>query len=195
MNDSAIRVLGISGSLRKDSHNSRLLDSASRVLPADAELVALDVDVLRNLPHYDEDLDTPDQTNPTVAAIREAVGGADAILWVTPEYNAGLPSAIKNAVDWASRPREDAAIKGKPSAAISASTAAYGGVWAQDQLRKALKIAGARVVDAEFAVPHAHKVLEEHGDVLHADEEPRLAEILEALVEEARINASLTAAA
>ena len=114
---------------------------------------------------------------------------------MTPEYNAGLPSAIKNAVDWASRPRENAALKGKPSAAISASTAAYGGVWAQDQLRKALTIAGARVIDAEFAVPHAHKVLDEHDDVLHVDEEPKLAEILETLVEQARIYASLATAA
>lgn len=190
-----MKVLGISGSLRKDSHNSRLLDSASRVLPADAELEKLDVEILRNLPHYDEDLDTPDFHNDYLDALRSAISSADAILWVTPEYNAGLPSAIKNAVDWASRPRENAALKGKPSAAISASTAAYGGVWAQDQLRKALTIAGARVIDAEFAVPHAHKLLDEHGDVLHADEEPKLAEILEALVEQARINASLATAA
>lgn len=190
-----MKVLGISGSLRKDSHNSRLLDSASRVLPADAELVPLDVEVLRNLPHYDEDLDTPDYENPWLTKLRSEISSADAILWVTPEYNAGLPSAIKNAVDWASRPRSDAAIKGKPSVAISASTAMYGGVWAQDQLRKALTIAGARVIDAEFAVPRAHDVLEEHGDVLHADEEPKLAEILETLVEEARINASLAEAA
>jgi chromate reductase len=190
-----IRVLGISGSLRKDSHNSRLLDSASRVLPADAELVPLDVEVLRNLPHYDEDLDTPDLNSRWVDELRGAIKDADALLFVTPEYNAGLPSAVKNAVDWASRPRAAAALKGKPSAAISASTAMYGGVWAQDQLRKSLSIAGARVIDAEFAVPKAHEVLEEHGDVLHPDEEPRLAEILEALVEQARINASLPAAA
>lgn len=190
-----MKVLGISGSLRKDSHNSRLLGSASRVMPADAELVPLDVEVLRNLPHYDEDLDTPDYRNPWLETLRSEVASADAILWVTPEYNAGLPSAIKNAVDWVSRPREDAAIKGKPSAAISASTAMYGGVWAQDQLRKALTIAGARVVDAEFAVPKAHEVVEEHGDVLHPEREPHLAEILETLVEEARINASLAEAA
>lgn len=190
-----MKVLGISGSLRKDSHNSRLLSSASRVLPADAELAVLDVEVLRNLPHYDEDLDTPDFKNEWLEKLRGEIASADAILWVTPEYNAGLPSAIKNALDWASRPRGEAVIKGKPSAAISASTAMYGGVWAQDQLRKSLTIAGARVIDAEFAVARAHEVIEAHGDVLHADEEPKLAAILEALVEEARVNASLAAAA
>lgn len=190
-----MKVLGISGSLRADSHNSRLLGSASRVLPADAEFERLDSEILRSLPHYDEDIDTADQRDPAVLALRAAVAGADAILWVTPEYNAGLPSAIKNALDWVSRPRQAPAIKGKPSAAISASTAMYGGVWAQDQLRKSLKIAGARVIDAEFAVPRAHEVIEAHGDVLKVEDEPELARILELLVQEARINASLKAAA
>lgn len=190
-----MRVLGISGSLRADSYNSRLLGSASRVLPGDAELTQLDVEILRNLPHYDEDLDTPELENSWVDALRAQIAGADAILWVTPEYNAGLPSAIKNALDWVSRPREDAAIKGKPSAAISASPAMYGGVWAQDQLRKSLTIAGARVIDAEFAIPQVHLVAEEHGDVLKSEDEPALAAILETLVEQARINQSLAAAA
>ena len=71
------------------------------------------------------------------------------MLFVTPEYNGGLPSAIKNAVDWVSRPKLEGAIKGKPSAAISASPGQFGGVWAQDHLRKVLGVAGARVVDAE----------------------------------------------
>lgn len=189
------KVLGIGGSLRKGSHNSSLLDSASRVLPADAEYEKLDVEVLRNLPHYDEDLDTEDLSNEWVNKLRASVADADALLFVTPEYNAGLPSFIKNAVDWVSRPRETAAIKGKPSAAISASTAQYGGVWAQDQLRKAITIAGGRVIDAEFAVAKAHEVIDEHGDVLHAEREEELAAILETLVEEARINASLRAGA
>lgn len=189
------KVLGIGGSLRKGSHNSSLLDSASRVLPADAEYEKLDVEVLRNLPHYDEDLDTEDLSNPWVDKLRTSVADADALLFVTPEYNAGLPSFIKNAVDWVSRPRETAAIKGKPSAAISASTAQYGGVWAQDQLRKAITIAGGRVIDAEFAVAKAHEVIAEHGDVLHSEREEELAAILETLVEEARINASLRAGA
>ena len=190
-----MRILGITGSLRKDSHNTLLLRSASRVVPADAELVELDVEVLRNLPHYDEDLDTPDLQNSWVTQLRTEVGNADALLFVTPEYNGGLPSAIKNAVDWVSRPKLEGAIKGKPSAAISASTGQFGGVWAQDHLRKVLSTAGARVIDAEFAISKAHEVRDEHGDVLHPDAESELAEILETLVEEARINASLAVAA
>ncbi|MGK2877306.1 MAG: NAD(P)H-dependent oxidoreductase [Solirubrobacterales bacterium] len=190
-----MKVLGITGSLRKDSHNSLLLRSASRVVPADAELVKLDVEVLRNLPHYDEDLDVPGLDNPWVNQLRAEVAGSGALLFVTPEYNGGLPSAIKNAVDWISRPKGDAAIKGKPSAAISASTGQFGGVWAQDHLRKVLSMAGARVIDAEFAIAKAHEVRAEHGDVLHTAVEGELAEILEELVEQARINASLAAAA
>lgn len=190
-----MKVLGITGSLRKDSHNTLLLHSASRVLPADAELVELDVEVLRNLPHYDEDLDVPGLDNTSVKRLREAVSGSDALLFVTPEYNGGLPSAVKNAIDWVSRPKADAAIKGKPAAAISASTGQFGGVWAQDHMRKVLSLAGARVIDAEFAISKAHEVRAEHGDVLHAGVEGELAEILEELVEQARINASLSAAA
>ena len=190
-----MRILGITGSLRKDSHNSLLLRSASRVIPADAEFVELDVEVLRNLPHYDEDLDQPGLANTWVNALRSEVLEADALLFVTPEYNGGLPSAIKNAVDWVSRPKLEGAIKGKPSAAISASEGQFGGVWAQDHLRKVLATAGARVVDAEFAVAKAHEVRAEHGDVLHPAVESELAEILEELVEQARINVSLAAAA
>jgi chromate reductase len=188
-----MRLLGVSGSLREESLNTRLLGSASRVVPADAELEVLEADVLRHLPHYDEDLDLPGLDDPWVTRWRAAVDRADALLFVTPEYNAGLPSAVKNAVDWASRPRDEAVIKGKPAAAISASTGSYGGVWAQDQLRKALSIAGARVIDREFAVARADLVLAERGDVLEPDAEPRLGELLEALLAEARINAALAA--
>lgn len=189
-----MKVLGIGGSLRSDSYNSRLLAAASRVLPGDAELLVYDIEALRALPHYDEDLDVADLEHVAVDGLRRAVEEADAVLWVTPEYNAGIPSVIKNALDWVSRPKGEAAIKGKPSAAISASTGMYGGVWAQDQLRKSLSIAGARVIDAEFAVSRVHEVIEEHGDVLRAEDEAALAAVLESLVEQARINASLTAA-
>jgi chromate reductase len=186
-----MQILGISGSLREGSLNSQLLDSASRVLPADAELVPLETELLRALPHYDEDLDGSALDDQNVRRLRELVAGADAILWVTPEYNGGVPSAIKNALDWVSRPKGEGAVQGRPSAVISASTGAYGGVWAQDHLRKSLAIAGARVIDAEFAIAKAHELKEQHGDVLAAENEPALAEILERLTEEARINAAL----
>lgn len=184
-----LKVLGISGSLRADSHNSRLLESASRVLPGDAELEVYTG--LRDLPHYDEDVDDVENPAAAVAALREAIASADAVLFVTPEYNGSIPGGLKNLVDWASRPAGKASLRGTPVAAISASPGQYGGVWAQADLRRVLSITGARVVDAEFAVPRVHEVFEELGDPLAPDQESALAEVLETLVEEARINASL----
>ncbi|MGB1583081.1 MAG: NAD(P)H-dependent oxidoreductase [Solirubrobacterales bacterium] len=183
-----MKVLGFSGSLRQSSHNSRLLESASRVLPGDAELEVFDG--VRDLPHYDEDIDGAGSPDPAVARLREAIAGADALLFVTPEYNGSIPGALKNAIDWASRPAGNGAIRNKPAVAISASPGQYGGVWAQADLRRVLAIAGARVIDAEFAVPKAHEVRAQHDDVLAPDQEAALAEILETMVEEARVNAA-----
>lgn len=185
-----LKVLGISGSLRADSHNSRLLESASRVLPGDAELEVYTG--LRDLPHYDQDLDDIDNPEAAVASLRSAIVDADAVLFVTPEYNGSIPGVLKNAVDWASRPAGKAPLRGKPAVAISSSPGQFGGVWAQADLRRVLSITGARVVDAEFAVAKVHDVREANeGDPLAADQEAALAELLETLVEEARINASL----
>lgn len=184
-----MKVLGFSGSLRQGSFNSRLLESASRVLPGDAELEVFDG--VRDLPHYDEDIDSIDSPDLAVTRLRDAIAGADAILFVTPEYNGSIPGALKNAIDWASRPAGKGALRGKPAVALSASPGQFGGVWAQADLKRVLGIAGARVVDVEFAVSKAHEVHQEQGDVLASDREAELAEILETLVEEARINASL----
>jgi chromate reductase len=97
-----VRVLGISGSLRRDSHNRRLLLEAAELLPAGVELELYDE--LKALPPYDED-DEGEEAGPTVERLRDAVAGADAILVATPEYNASIPGQLKNAIDWASRPR------------------------------------------------------------------------------------------
>src|SRR2546421_11532465 len=97
-----MRVLGISGSLRRDSHNRRLLRAAAELLPPGAELV--EFTGLKSVPPYDED----DEANPPIGArrLRDAIADADAILIATPEYNSSIPGQLKNAVDWASRPRD-----------------------------------------------------------------------------------------
>ena len=143
-------ILGISGSLRHDSYNTMLL----RNVPLELELW----DGLKEIPPYDED-DDVEPAPPAVARMRAAVAGADAIVFATPEYNASVPGQLKNAVDWLSRPRVGAALQNKPVAVIGASTGAFGAVWAQAELRKVLATAGARVVDAEVAVGHAHDAL------------------------------------
>jgi chromate reductase, NAD(P)H dehydrogenase (quinone) len=186
-----MKVLGISGSLREGSHNTQLLGVAARALPVDAEYERWAG--LAELPVYNQDIDVPGALDAAAAGLRAAIDAADAVLFVTPEYNGSIPGGLKNAVDWASRPVGDAALKGKPVAVIGASTGQFGGVWAQAELRKSLGIAGARVVDAEFAVGKAADAFDERGELIDPEMSPRLAELLETLIEQARINAAARA--
>jgi chromate reductase len=156
-----VSVLGISGSLRRDSHNTRLLRAAAGLveeLGGDFEVF----DGLRSIPPFDEDEDIGDGP-PAVVRLREAIDSADAILFATPEYNSSIPGVLKNAVDWASRPRNESPLRNKPVAVIGASTGLFGAVWAQAELRKVLGSAGARVAEVELAVGHAHERLDPAG--------------------------------
>jgi chromate reductase len=174
-----MKLLGISGSLRSESYNTALL----RNVESELQLW----DELKELPPYDED-DDVDPAPPAVARIRAAVAGADAVLFATPEYNGSVPGVLKNAVDWLSRPRGTAPLLNKPVAVIGASMGMFGGVWAQADLRRILKIAGARVVETELPIAKAHDVFDEEGvlrdELLHA----RLQEIVAQLESEACAN-------
>jgi chromate reductase len=156
-----VRVLGISGSLRRDSHNTRLLRAAGEIVEeqgADFEVF----DGLKAVPPYDHD-DDVGEGPVAVARLREAIAEADAILFVTPEYNSSIPGVLKNAVDWASRPRHENPLRNKPVAVLGASTGMFGAVWAQAELRKVLGATGARVAEVELAVGHAHEHLDPAG--------------------------------
>ena len=179
-----MRILGISGSLRRDSHNRRLLLEAAELFAPGTELELYDG--LKTLPHYDEDDDREDEVDPGVTALRDAIARADAILIATPEYNSSVPGALKNAIDWASRPRGAAAVLGKPVAVVGTGTGSFGGVWAQAELRKILRTAGARVVEGEVAVPRAHVRLAEDGRLLDDELRERLAALIDALAAEVR---------
>jgi chromate reductase len=186
-----MRVLGISGSLRRESLNTALLRAAAERLPAGAELV--EYEGLADVPPYDEDVDTA--TSPAaVHDLREAILAADAVLIATPEYNHSIPGQLKNALDWASRPAGQSALNGKPAAAISASKSMFGGVWAQAELRKVLSAMGGRVVDAELGIAHAHEQLEGERLELEHGQEQRLDEILAELVAAAERESGLVAA-
>jgi chromate reductase len=166
-----VKVLAISGSLRRDSHNTALLRAAAERTPAGVELELWDG--LKAVPPYDEDDDPPsraarggdDSHSPrgaggelapaAVTALRSAVAGADAVLFATPEYNHSVPGSLKNAIDWVSRPLADNPLRNKPVAVIGASTGIFGAVWAQAELRKVLGALGARVLDRELAVGQA----------------------------------------
>jgi len=172
-----MRVLGISGSLRADSYNTQLLRAAGELLPDGVELELYDG--LRELPPYDQDAE--DAGAPaSVQDLRARIADADAVLFATPEYNGSLPGLLKNAIDWASRPRGEAPLLNKPVAVVGASTGAFGGVWAQADTRKVLGIAGARVVDGEVAVGHAQEKFA-GGQLVDAELRAQLGELMRQL--------------
>ena len=145
------------------------------------------------MPPYNEDRDTDDSPVKAVH-LREAIEAADAVLFATPEYNGSVPGQLKNAVDWASRPHRVSALWGKPVAVIGASTGMFGAVWAQAELRKVLKTAGARVVEAEVAVGKADSRFDADGELVDDDLREQLAETVELLLAEATVAPRLVAA-
>ena len=159
MSDRGFSIVGISGSLRSESHNSRLLRAAAELLPPGAEL---EMAGFGDLPVFSEDLET-DPAPPAVRGFRDAIAAADAVVVSTPEYNASIPGGLKNAIDWASRPFQDNPFRGKPVLVIGASTGLFGAVWAQAEVRKVLNHIGAEVVDSELPVGHAHEAIGESG--------------------------------
>jgi chromate reductase, NAD(P)H dehydrogenase (quinone) len=176
-----MRVLAISGSLRRNSYNTKLLRVAEELLPTVVQFELWEG--LKAVPPYDEEADV--QPAPAaVAALREAIAAADAVLIATPEYNASVPGQLKNALDWVSRPPATNALRSKPVAVVGASTGAFGAVWSQAELRKVLATIGARVVDAEVAVGHAPTRFDEHGRLLDETIREQLMETIEALLAE-----------
>jgi chromate reductase len=176
-----MRILAISGSLRAASYNTALLAAAAELAPEGVE-VELYED-LESLPPYNEDRDS-DQPPAEVTRLRAAIETADAVLFATPEYNTTMPGQIKQVVDWASRPHGPSApLWGKPAAAMGASVTDYGAMWAQDHLRKALGLAGARVLQQELAVPRAAERFNERGRLTHEETREQLAGLLEDLVD------------
>jgi len=174
-----MRILGLSGSLRQGSHNTRLLRGAGTLLPDWVELALFDG--LGEIPHFNEDEEhTPP---PAVVALKAAIAGADAILIATPEYNSSIPGVLKNAIDWASRPRVDSPLANKPVAVIGASTSLFGAVWAQAEIRKVLGSTGARVIDRELPVPQAEETLGEDGLPVDREARDALSATLDELVE------------
>jgi chromate reductase, NAD(P)H dehydrogenase (quinone) len=170
-----MRVLGISGSLRRDSYNTALLRAAAKRLPGGVEFVAFER--LAEIPAYDADLEEAGPAPEAVAELREAMRAADAVLVSTPEYNHSIPGALKNALDWASRPAGESALMGTPAAVIGASTGMFGAVWAQAETRKVLGALGGRVLESEFPFARAQDSYED-GELAIT---PEQSEALEAI--------------
>lgn len=176
-----MRILGVSGSLRADSYNTSLLRAAIEAAPEGVELELSEG--IGDLPIYDQDLehDPPESVN----RLRADWAAADAILFATPEYNGSVPGGLKNAIDWASRPRLEAALMNKNVAVIGASNGQFGAMWAQADLRKILGVAGARVIGDELPVTHAHEKFDHLGRLLDGELFERLRLLLGTLAAEA----------
>jgi chromate reductase, NAD(P)H dehydrogenase (quinone) len=175
-----MRILGIAGSLRRGSHNRRLLRAAGDALPPGAVLA--EWDGLADLPAFDQDLE--DAPPPAVQELLDAIEAADALLIATPEYNSSLPGALKNALDWASRPFPGNVLRHKPSAVIGASTGLFGAVWAQAEVRKVLKASGAHVLESELGVGMADGAFTEDDALAEPELAARLEEVVAELVQE-----------
>jgi chromate reductase len=187
-----MRVLAISGSLRRSSHNTNLLAcaSAERMGPDGVEIELLDG--LETIPPYDEDADGPEAPAP-VAALRECIAAADAVLFATPEYNGSIPGQLKNALDWASRPLATNALRNKPVAVIGASTGMFGAVWAQAELRRVLGLIGARVVDVELPVGQATERFDDLGHLSDDELRAKLGGVVGQLAESAELRQAAAA--
>jgi chromate reductase, NAD(P)H dehydrogenase (quinone) len=177
-----MKVLGISGSLRRDSHNTKLLRAAAALLPPGAEL---DVwEGLKAVPPYDADDDTGEPRLWILRSLAGAIDEADMVLFSTPEYNHSIPGQLKNALDWLSRPLATSPLRNKPVAVVGASTGLFGAVWAQAELRKVLGAIGARVVDRELPVGLADDAFSDDGRLVDEDQELVLADLLAELIGE-----------
>ena len=174
-----MKILAVSGSLRRGSHNTKLLRAAAELV--DDDIVFELCEGLKALPPYDEE-DDAERAPAAVADFRAAIAGADAVLFATPEYNSSVPGQLKNALDWVSRPLATSPLRNKPVAVVGASTGAFGAVWSQAELRKILGSIGARVVDGEVAVGHAHERFDEQGRLADDDVRGQLAELVGELV-------------
>jgi chromate reductase len=177
-----VKILAVSGSPRRDSHNTDLLRAAIEAAPEGVEVELWHG--LGDLPLYDQDLDTTEPVE-SVRRLREAWGTADAILFSTPEYNGSVPGGLKNAIDWASRPVRESALTNQTVSVIGSSTGQFGAMWAQQDLRRILGAAGARVVGDELPVSRVHEKLDHQGRLLDAELYERLRLVLETLASEA----------
>jgi chromate reductase, NAD(P)H dehydrogenase (quinone) len=168
-----MRILAISGSLRADSYNTALANAARALAPEGVEVEVYDG--LALIPHYDQDLDQEGvEAPPAVVELRRRIDEADALLLVTPEYNGSFTGVLKNAIDWASARHRGSWLRNKTVAVAGATTGQYGAIWAQQDLKRVLGIAGARVVGEELPVSSASEKFDDEGRLL----DPLLAERL-----------------
>ncbi len=174
-----ITILGIAGSLRRDSYNRAALRAAERLVP---EGVKIDVFDLAGIPPYNQD----EERNPParVVDLKRRIRAADAILLVTPEYNYSIPGVLKNAIDWASRPYGDSAWDGKPVAVMGASVGSLGSARAQYHLRQVFVYLNMHPVNQpEVLISNAAERFDEQGNLKDAATKKLIRSLLENLTQ------------
>ena len=177
MNDS-VKILGIAGSLRKGSYNRAALRAAQKLVPDNARLEIFELD---GIPPFNQDLEM--QPPQAVSELKNKVRSADAILFVTPEYNYSVSGVLKNAIDWGSRPYGDSAWEGKPAAIMGASIGMMGTVRAQYHLRQMFVFLNMYALNRpEVMIPRAADKFDAQGNLIDNDTRERIRELLSALV-------------
>ncbi|MFD1830616.1 MULTISPECIES: NAD(P)H-dependent oxidoreductase [Streptomyces] len=173
----SVRILGLVGSLRSGSHNRQLAEAAVKHAPDGVDIVLYEG--LADVPFYNEDIDVEGSVPAAALRLREAATAADAFLLFSPEYNGTIPAVLKNAIDWLSRPYGAGALTGKPVAVVGTALGQYGGVWAQDESRKAAGIAGGAVLeDVKLSIPNSAGRFAEVHPADDAEVSAQLAEVL-----------------
>ena len=172
-----IKILGIAGSVRKASFNKSALRAAQKLVPDGASIEIFDID---GLPGFNQD----EEKNPPakVTELKAKIRAADAILFVTPEYNYSIPGVLKNAIDWASRPYGDSAWNGKPVAVMGASVGVIGTARAQYHLRQVFVFLDMHAVNQPEVMINASKSFDEQGNLTDPQTKDLIGKLLSNLV-------------
>ena len=176
----SLRILSLFGSLRAGSHNRQLAEAAVKFAPEGSDIEIFEG--LADIPFYNEDIDVEGSVPAPAARLRAAASAADAFLLFSPEYNGTIPAVLKNAIDWLSRPFGAGAFTGKPVVVVGTAYGQFGGVWAQDEARKAVGIAGGTVLeDVKLSVPGSVVRFAETHPVDDAEVAAQIAEVVNRL--------------
>ena len=172
-----VKIVGIAGSLRRGSYNRLALRAAQELVPEGASLEALD---LPDLPGFSQDREK--EPPAAVVELKARIRAADAVLFVTPEYNYSVPGVLKNAIDWVSRPYGDSAWSGKPAAVMGASVGSLGTARAQYHLRQTLVFLDMPTLNQpEVMISTAHKRFDESGALTDETSRKLVGQLLAAL--------------
>lgn len=174
-----IRILGIAGSLRRESYNRAALRAATQLVPEGATIETFELD---GIPGFNQD---EEQSPPAkVAELKRRIREVDAILFVTPEYNYSIPGVLKNAIDWASRPYGDSAWNGKPAAIMGASIGTIGTARAQYHLRQMMVFLNMFPINQpEVMIGNASERFDAAGNLTDNETKEFIRQLLQSLVD------------